>query len=76
MVKYKIDRKDFLVGLTGKVRKIYIEERNGRKFGKMELDFGTSAWVRDCLTSAAVADNPMDFWRRRRLDIIIISSMF
>lgn len=45
--KFKIDSKEFLVGLVGKTRKIYIEERNERKFGKLELDFDTLAWVRD-----------------------------
>lgn len=32
-----------MVGSLGSGRKIYIEERNGRKLGKIELDLGTSA---------------------------------
>uniref|UniRef100_A0A0A0KB99 Uncharacterized protein n=1 Tax=Cucumis sativus TaxID=3659 RepID=A0A0A0KB99_CUCSA len=38
----------------------------------MELDFGTSALVRDCLTNAAVANNPRVFWGRRGLKFAII----
>lgn len=71
MGKLKIDRKEFLVGFMVKARKIYIEERNGRIFGKLELDFGTSAWVRDCLVGAAGANNSMVFWQRR-LEFAII----
>lgn len=41
MGKFKIDRKEFFVGLAGKVRKIYIVERNGRKFGNWNWTSGT-----------------------------------
>lgn len=72
MGKVKIDWKDFLVGLATKVRKIYIEDRNSRKFGKLELDFRILAWIGDCLISAAVANNPRGFWCRRSLEFGII----
>lgn len=64
--KFKIDSKEFLVGLVGKTRKIYIEERNERKFGKLELDFDTLAWVRDVQQVLLMRIIPwvFGFWRR------------
>lgn len=61
MSKFKIDRKKFVVGSLGSGRKICIEERNGRKSGKIELDLGTSTWIRDCLVAALESSHPNDF---------------
>ncbi|KAA0041856.1 hypothetical protein E5676_scaffold83G00510 [Cucumis melo var. makuwa] len=49
MGKFKIDRKVFVVGNLGNGRMIYIEEKNGRKSGRLGLDSGTPTWVRDLL---------------------------
>lgn len=49
-------------------RKICIEEGNGERFGKLELELGASAWVIDCLVAAAELSNPLGFWWRRWLE--------
>ncbi|KAA0054521.1 transcription elongation factor B polypeptide 3 isoform X2 [Cucumis melo var. makuwa] len=53
-------------------RKICIEERNGERSRKLELELGTSAWVRDCLVAAAELSNPLVFWRRRWLETRVL----
>lgn len=72
MGKVTIDRKLFLILKSGIGRKISIEERLGKKSGKLDLELGTSARVRDCLVVATDLSNPLGFWRRRRLEHVII----
>ena len=58
--------------MVGSNRKIYIEERNGRKCGKLDLDLGTLTWVEDRLNAAADASFSMGSWQRKKLDFGII----
>lgn len=39
MGKFTLNRKEFRVGSVGIDRKIHIEEKNGRKFGKLEWNY-------------------------------------
>lgn len=67
-----LDRKEFRLGALESSRKIFIEERNERKHGRLELDVGTSMWARDCLKVEDEASFFVGFWRRRMLEFTII----
>ena len=45
----------------GNCRKIYIEEKNGRKSGRLGLDLGTPTWDRDLLGGCFGFEHPMGF---------------
>lgn len=72
MRRVVIDRKTFTLRKSGCGKKISVEERSGLRARIVELDVGTSVWVRDCLVSVSRAGQLMGFWRRRRIDLAVV----
>lgn len=72
MRRVMVDRKMFTLRKSKCGKRVSAEEWRGSRVRLVELDVGSSTWVRDCLVSVSKAGRPLGFWRRRRLDATIL----
>lgn len=52
-------------------KKVVVEEEQGRRVARLELDLGVVAWLRDCFEAVARVENVVGFLRRRLESSII-----